>query len=64
MCNIFIMVYFQIYVNVGYEDLIEPTPPDTPLAEKKGWRAKITPADHPVSCYEFDVIIGKNVKLL
>lgn len=27
-----------------------------------GWRAKTTPADHPVSQYEFDVLIGADGK--
>jgi hypothetical protein len=27
-----------------------------------GWRANISPADHPVSQYEFDVLIGADGK--
>lgn len=27
-----------------------------------GWKAKISPADHPVSQYEFDVLIGADGK--
>ena len=49
---------FQVYVNVGYEDLIEPTAPEAGQ-EQRGWRARVSPEDHPVSSYEFDVLIGK-----
>lgn len=27
-----------------------------------GWRAKVSPAEHPVSQYEFDVLIGADGK--
>lgn len=27
-----------------------------------GWRAEVSPADHPVSQYEFDVLIGADGK--
>lgn len=42
-------------MNVGYVDLIEPTEQGD---NQKGWRAQVSPSDHPVSCYEFDVLIG------
>ena len=44
---------------MGYDDLLEPSPPGAE-GEQKGWRAKVTPEDHPVSCYDFDVLIGKS----
>ena len=43
---------------MGYDDLLEPTPISADM-EQKGWRAKVTPEDHPVACYDFDVLIGK-----
>lgn len=33
-----------------------------PLVSEIGWRAKVSPADHPVSQYEFDVLIGADGK--
>ena len=30
--------------------------------EEIGWKAKVSPADHPVSQYEFDVLIGADGK--
>jgi len=55
-------ILLQIYTNVGYEDLQEPSPEvsgEPGNAEQRGWRAKVSPPDHPVSCYDFDVLIGE-----
>ena len=41
---------------MGFESLIEPTAVET------GWRAKFDPPEHPVSQYEFDVLIGADGK--
>lgn len=45
----------EVFENVGFEELIEPTD------QEIGWRIKSSPADHPVSQYEFDVLIGKKI---
>ena len=45
-----------MYESVGFESLIEPADVET------GWRARCDPADHPVSQYEFDVLIGADGK--
>nr|CAI5820385.1 unnamed protein product [Callosobruchus analis] len=47
----------EVHTEVGFERLIEPQPD-----EKIGWRAELDPPDHPVSQYEFDVIIGADGK--
>ena len=49
-------VLLQVYESVGFESLIEPTAVET------GWRAKFDPPEHPVSQYEFDVLIGADGK--
>ena len=42
----------EIHANVSYETLLEPVSAET------GWRAKLTPENHPVAEYDFDVLIG------
>ncbi|CAB4070423.1 MICAL [Lepeophtheirus salmonis] len=39
-----------------FDELIEPTDTET------AWKAKVTPSDHPVSMFEFDVLIGADGK--
>ncbi|KAK2583845.1 hypothetical protein KPH14_001128 [Odynerus spinipes] len=50
----------EFHESVSFESLIPP--PDNQEEAKIGWRAKTTPADHPVSQYEFDVLIGADGK--
>uniref|UniRef100_A0A1B6D4D3 F-actin monooxygenase n=1 Tax=Clastoptera arizonana TaxID=38151 RepID=A0A1B6D4D3_9HEMI len=45
----------EIHEGVSFESII---PPPDDQSERIGWRASILPADHPVSQYEFDVLIG------
>ncbi|XP_044752612.1 F-actin-monooxygenase Mical isoform X2 [Coccinella septempunctata] len=47
----------EIHTEVSFESLVEPS-----QDEKIGWRAQVKPSDHPVSQYEFDVIIGADGK--
>ncbi|MEE6498845.1 hypothetical protein FKM82_003241 [Ascaphus truei] len=46
----------EIHVNVEFVKLL--TPPEDQENQKIGWRAEFLPQDHPLSEYEFDVIIG------
>lgn len=46
----------EIHVNVEFVKLLEP--PEDQENQKVGWRAEYLPQDHPLSDYEFDVIIG------
>ncbi|XP_063293586.1 F-actin-monooxygenase MICAL2 [Pelobates fuscus] len=46
----------EIHVNVEFAKLLEP--PEDQENQKIGWRAEFLPQDHPLSEYEFDVIIG------
>ncbi|KAL3285151.1 hypothetical protein HHI36_019272 [Cryptolaemus montrouzieri] len=47
----------EVHTEVSFESLIEPN-----HEEKIGWRAQLKPQNHPVSQYEFDVIIGADGK--
>lgn len=47
----------EIHTEVSFEGLVQPDP-----TEKIGWRAELEPENHPVSQYEFDVIIGADGK--
>ncbi|XP_031756265.1 F-actin-monooxygenase MICAL2 isoform X5 [Xenopus tropicalis] len=46
----------EIHVNVEFMKLLEPL--EDQENQKTGWRAEFLPQDHPLSDYEFDVIIG------
>ncbi|XP_063802487.1 F-actin-monooxygenase MICAL2 isoform X3 [Pseudophryne corroboree] len=46
----------EIHVNIEFVKLLEP--PEDQENQKIGWRAEYLPQDHPLSEYEFDVIIG------
>ncbi|XP_031771445.1 F-actin-monooxygenase Mical isoform X2 [Apis florea] len=50
----------EFHESVSFDALISP--PENQEEGKVGWRAKTTPADHPVSQYEFDVLIGADGK--
>ncbi|XP_008851712.1 F-actin-monooxygenase MICAL2 isoform X2 [Nannospalax galili] len=46
----------EIHVNVEFVKVLEP--PEDQENQKIGWRAEFLPEDHPLSDFEFDVIIG------
>lgn len=46
----------EIHVNLEFVKVLEP--PEDQENQKIGWRAEFLPLDHPLSEYEFDVIIG------
>ncbi|BES99796.1 Hypothetical protein NTJ_12613 [Nesidiocoris tenuis] len=50
----------EIHEGVGFESLIPP--PDDQANGRVGWRAETSPPDHPVSQYEFDVLMGADGK--
>uniref|UniRef100_A0A673TPY2 F-actin monooxygenase n=1 Tax=Suricata suricatta TaxID=37032 RepID=A0A673TPY2_SURSU len=51
-----LMLGVEIHVNVEFVKVLEP--PEDQENQKIGWRAEFLPADHPLSDFEFDVIIG------
>ncbi|XP_038621337.1 F-actin-monooxygenase MICAL2 isoform X2 [Tachyglossus aculeatus] len=51
-----LMLGVEIYVNVEFVQVLEP--PKDEENEQTGWRAEYLPADHPLSEFEFDVIVG------
>ncbi|XP_033629455.1 F-actin-monooxygenase MICAL3-like isoform X3 [Asterias rubens] len=50
----------EIHTGVTFEELQEP--PEDQDQERVGWRAQLNPKDHPLSEFEFDVIIGADGK--
>lgn len=46
----------KLYTGVTFDGVIEPN------SVEDGWRSKVSPASHPVSEYEFDVLIGADGK--
>ncbi|XP_045871397.1 F-actin-monooxygenase MICAL2 isoform X8 [Meles meles] len=51
-----LMLGVEIHVNVEFVKVLEP--PEDQENQKIGWRAEFLPADHCLSDFEFDVIIG------
>ncbi|XP_023575179.1 F-actin-monooxygenase MICAL2 isoform X7 [Octodon degus] len=51
-----LMLGVEIHVNVEFVKVLEP--PEDQENQKIGWRAEFLPTDHPLSEFEFDVIIG------
>ncbi|XP_053318423.1 F-actin-monooxygenase MICAL3 isoform X3 [Spea bombifrons] len=56
LLKVCLILGIEIHVNVEFQGLIEP--PEDQENKRVGWRAKVHPKDHPVSEYDFDVIIG------
>ncbi|XP_070162658.1 uncharacterized protein Mical isoform X4 [Polyergus mexicanus] len=50
----------EFHESVSFDSLIQP--PQNQEEGKIGWKAKTLPVDHPVSQYEFDVLIGADGK--
>ncbi|CAJ1057569.1 protein-methionine sulfoxide oxidase mical2b isoform X9 [Xyrichtys novacula] len=46
----------EIHVNVEFVQLVEP--PAEQTDKSPGWRAEVHPCSHPVSDFDFDVVIG------
>ncbi|XP_067396943.1 F-actin-monooxygenase MICAL2 isoform X12 [Emydura macquarii macquarii] len=51
-----LLLGIEIHVNVDFVKVLEP--PEDQENQKRGWRAEFLPMDHPLSEFEFDVIIG------
>ncbi|XP_077177936.1 F-actin-monooxygenase MICAL2 isoform X2 [Paroedura picta] len=51
-----LMLGVEIHVNLEFVKVLEP--PEDQENQKIGWRAEFLPIDHPLSEYEFNVIIG------
>nr|XP_033806794.1 F-actin-monooxygenase MICAL3 isoform X12 [Geotrypetes seraphini] len=56
LLKVALILGIEIHVNVQFQGLIEP--PEDQENKRIGWKAEVHPAPHPVSEYEFDVVIG------
>ncbi|KAM9312985.1 F-actin-monooxygenase MICAL3 [Gastrophryne carolinensis] len=56
LLKVSLILGIEIHVNVEFQGLSEP--PEDQENERTGWRAAVHPQGHPVSEYDFDVIIG------
>ena len=57
LLKICLLLGVKLYYNVEFLDVLEPD-------SRTGWHASVKPADHSVSKYEFDFIVGKVFVLL
>uniref|UniRef100_A0A452GMY5 F-actin monooxygenase n=1 Tax=Gopherus agassizii TaxID=38772 RepID=A0A452GMY5_9SAUR len=56
LLKVALILGIEIHVNVEFQGLIYP--PEDQENERIGWRAQVHPKTHPVSEYEFEVVIG------
>ncbi|XP_053772643.1 F-actin-monooxygenase MICAL3 isoform X16 [Desmodus rotundus] len=56
LLKVALILGIEIHVNVEFQGLVQP--PADQDNERIGWRALVHPKTHPVSEYEFEVIIG------
>ncbi|XP_032595831.1 F-actin-monooxygenase Mical isoform X2 [Drosophila grimshawi] len=56
LLKVALLLGVEIHEGVSFEHALEPS------EDHSGWHAAVTPADHPVSHYEFDVLIGADGK--
>ncbi|XP_030753710.1 F-actin-monooxygenase Mical-like isoform X2 [Sitophilus oryzae] len=57
LLKVALLLGVEVHTEVSFVNLIEPN-----ASNKTGWKADIKPDNHPVSQYEFDVIIGADGK--
>ncbi|XP_061382554.1 F-actin-monooxygenase Mical isoform X4 [Danaus plexippus] len=60
LMKVSLLLGVEIHEGVSFEELLEPT--GTESSATLGWRARVDPAEHPVSQYEFDALIGADGK--
>ncbi|KAG7473708.1 hypothetical protein MATL_G00098760 [Megalops atlanticus] len=56
LLKVCLIMAVEVHVNIEFIKLLEP--PEDQENEGPGWRAEILPADHPVSNFDFDVVVG------
>ncbi|RZC38329.1 protein-methionine sulfoxide oxidase Mical, partial [Asbolus verrucosus] len=57
LLKVVLLLGVEVHTEVSFERLVEPDP-----VGKTGWKAEFEPSSHPVSQYEFDVVIGADGK--
>ncbi|XP_060809682.1 F-actin-monooxygenase Mical isoform X1 [Amyelois transitella] len=60
LLKVALLLGVEFHEGVSFEELLEPT--DTENSETLGWRARVSPPDHPVGLYEFDSLLGADGK--
>ncbi|XP_069364940.1 protein-methionine sulfoxide oxidase mical3b isoform X4 [Maniola hyperantus] len=60
LLKVSLLLGVEVHEGVSFEELFEPKL--TENFETLGWRARVSPAEHPVAQYEFDVLIGADGK--
>ncbi|XP_052751483.1 F-actin-monooxygenase Mical-like isoform X6 [Galleria mellonella] len=60
LLKVALLLGVEFHEGVSFEELLEPT--ETENSETLGWRARVSPLDHPVSQYEFDALLGADGK--
>ena len=56
LLKVCLLLGVEVFEGVSFEELIEPVDIET------GWKARVSPPEHPVSQYEFDVLTGADGK--
>ena len=56
LLKVALLLGVEVFESVSFEGLLEPKDADV------GWKAKVSPADHPLAHYEFDALVGGDGK--
>uniref|UniRef100_A0A3B4BCA4 Uncharacterized protein n=1 Tax=Periophthalmus magnuspinnatus TaxID=409849 RepID=A0A3B4BCA4_9GOBI len=56
LLKVSLILGIEVHINVEFVKLLEP--PEEQTDDSPGWRAEVRPATHPVSEFDFDVVIG------
>ncbi|KAK6168962.1 hypothetical protein SNE40_020108 [Patella caerulea] len=59
LLKVALLLGVEVHVNVGFGSIVEPPEDQT---NNVGWRCTVDPANHPVSEYQFDVLVGADGK--
>lgn len=60
LLKVALLLGVEFHEGVSFEELLEPSVSEN--SETLGWRARVSPADHPVAQYEFDALVGADGK--
>ncbi|XP_059055417.1 F-actin-monooxygenase Mical isoform X5 [Achroia grisella] len=60
LLKVALLLGVEFHEGVSFEELLEPT--ESENSETLGWRARVSPTEHPVSQYEFDALLGADGK--
>nr|XP_026696714.1 protein-methionine sulfoxide oxidase mical3b isoform X4 [Ciona intestinalis] len=62
LLKIALILGVEVVFNVSFEGLCPPTQTEASQTANKGWTARVSPSNHSLRNYEFDVVVGADGK--